>query len=90
MPGDIIPSKVICNEHHDVGRLGQDNDAAHQEKEEGGEQHGGGLGGQSGQLKCALHCPALLIAGLIFKRGGKLLALAVHHPNYLKKVHLNA
>ena len=49
MPGDVIPSKVICDEHHDVGRLARDDDAADQD-EEGGEQHGG----QSGQLQCVL------------------------------------
>ena len=34
---------------------------------------------------CNVYWPTGLIAGLIFKRGGKLLAFAVHHPNYLIK-----
>ena len=46
MPGDVIPSKVICDEHHDVGRLARHHDAGHQEAEDGEDQHGDQGGGQ--------------------------------------------
>ena len=54
VPGHVIPSHVICDEHHDVRRLCHDNDnAGHQDAEEVvGEQHVG----QSGQLLQLLSC----------------------------------
>lgn len=73
VPGDVIPAHVICNEHDNMGRLRRDNDAGHQEAEEVGEHHGG----QSGLLQHAsINWPAaallIVIACLIFKRGGSL------------------
>ena len=54
VPGHVIPSHVICDEHHDVRRLCHDN-AGHQDAEKVvGEQHVG----QSGQILQLPNWPA--------------------------------